>query len=65
MTCNCDEKHSEQFTCTGCGICVLGEKQFFANPDSLEEKYCLKCAVKKAELTPQDLLGLLVDIEKK
>lgn len=60
MTCNCDEKHPDEFSCVGCGICVLSEKEFFANPQCIEEKYCLKCAVRKAELTPQDLVNLLI-----
>ena len=60
MTCNCDTKHSDEFSCFGCGICVLGEKEFFENPDNSVEKYCMKCAVIKADLKPMDLVNLLI-----
>ena len=51
--------HLNQFSCSGCNICVLEEKEFFENPDLPEEKYCIKCAIKKAGITPIELLNLL------
>ncbi|MDH3339759.1 MAG: hypothetical protein OEL84_00585 [Nitrosopumilus sp.] len=49
MTCNC-KNHLEEFTCSGvgCQVCVLGEENYIENPELPEERYCLKCAMKKA-----------------
>ena len=51
MTCNC-ENHLEQFTCSGigCQVCVLGEENYIENPELPEERYCLKCAMKKSRV---------------
>jgi hypothetical protein len=56
MTCNC-ENHLEQFTCSGsdCQVCVLGEENYIENPEFSEERYCLKCAMKKAGFTMDEL----------
>lgn len=63
MSCQCDAQHSEQFTCSGigCDVCILGEKDFFQNPELPEERYCLKCAIIKADLKPTDVLPFLLN----
>ena len=60
MTCNC-EKHLEQYTCsdTNCQVCVLGEENYIENPESTEERYCLKCAMEKAGFTMEELWQLM------
>ena len=50
-----------EFDCLTCGRYLLNGKPYFENPDISEEKYCLRCAIKKAELTPMDLVNLLID----
>jgi len=61
MTCNCDD-HLEQFTCSGadCQVCVLGEENYIENPEFSEERYCLKCAMKKAGFTMDELWQLMM-----
>ena len=61
MTCNC-EKHLEQYTCSGtnCQVCVLGEENYIENPESTEERYCLKCAMEKAGFTMDELSQLMM-----
>jgi len=61
MTCNC-ENHLEQFTCSGsdCQVCVLGEENYIENPEFPEERYCLKCAMKKAGFTMDELWQLMM-----
>jgi len=36
----------------------LGEENFIENPEFPEERYCLKCAMKKAGFTEQELWQL-------
>ena len=50
-----------KFDCFTCGIYLLDEKNYFQNPKLPDEKYCLKCAVRKAQLTPEYLLNLLLE----
>ena len=61
MTCNC-ENHLEQFTCSGidCQVCVLGKENYIENPEQLEERYCLNCAMKKGGFTMEELWQLMV-----
>ena len=63
MTCNC-ESHLEQFTCSedDCQVCVLGEENYIENPEFPEERYCLKCAMKKAGFTMDELWRLMIAI---
>ena len=66
MTCQCDKKHSEKFTCSGagCNVCLLGEKQVFVNNQFPEEKLCILCATMKAVneqgVTESDILPFLL-----
>jgi len=59
LTCDC-KNHLEQFTCSGsdCQVCVLGEENYIENPEFSDERYCLKCAMKKAGFTEQELWQL-------
>jgi len=52
LACNC-KNHLEQHTCSGidCQVCVLGEENFIENPEFHEERYCIKCAMKKEGFT--------------
>jgi len=61
LVCNC-KNHLEQHTCSGidCKVCVLGEENFIENPEFPEERYCLKCAMKKAGFTEQELWQLKI-----
>ena len=61
MGCSCDD-HLEQFTCSGvdCQVCVLQEENYIENPELPEERYCLKCAMKKGGFTMEELWQLMV-----
>ena len=65
MTCNC-ETHLDQYTCSGddCDVCVLSEENFIENPKDPNERYCLKCAMKKAGFTQQELWQLMLVNQK-
>lgn len=61
MTCDC-KSHLEQFTCSGvgCQVCVLSEENYIENPKFSEERYCLKCAMKKGGFTMEELGQLML-----
>jgi hypothetical protein len=41
-------------------VCVLGEENYIENPEFHEERYCLKCAMKKAGFTMDELWQLMI-----
>jgi|APSaa5957512493_1039668.scaffolds.fasta_scaffold151617_2 hypothetical protein len=47
--------------CSNCNTDLQKEKEFFENPVLPEEKYCMRCAIKKAGITPMDLVELLTE----
>ena len=61
MICNC-ENHLDQFICSGsdCQVCVLGEENYIENSEFHEERYCLKCVMKKAGFTMGELWQLMM-----
>ncbi|MGV7225384.1 MAG: hypothetical protein ACQ9CV_00490 [Nitrosopumilus sp.] len=45
-------------------MCVLSEENFIENPKDPNERYCLKCAMKKAGFTQQELWQLMLVNQK-
>ena len=61
MVCSC-KNHLDQFICSGvdCQVCVLQEENYIENPELPEERYCLKCAMKKGGFTMEELWHLMM-----